>query len=78
MTVRQHGTEYSFRAAVHGIYIEQDGGGPRNRRQGVADLFDPQPYFRNFSSTLFSWQMNSIRSSSAARRQYTRTVQGFV
>ena len=60
------------------VYIEQDGGGPRNRRQGVADLFDPQPYFRNFSSTLFSWQMNSIRSSSAARRQFTRTVQGLV
>ena len=35
-------------------------------------------YCKYFSSTLFSWQMNSISSSSGASRQLTRTVQGFV
>jgi hypothetical protein len=35
-------------------------------------------YRRYCSSTLFSWQTNSISSSFGASRQLTRTVQGFV
>src|SRR5215813_2410085 len=35
-------------------------------------------YFMNSMSRLFSWQMNSMRSSSTPSRQLMRTVHGFV